>query len=272
MNPILWHYKNFNVQYYFLHYLNNREFAFFPSKDSKTPNFMAKRNMRVHNIQGFQFWLDRMRFFQSVNGNYNQVNFYYSLATFINGLPLTDPKNITLTVDKVEWNENAYKEISAYDMVIDIDSGNFKEFYYALSSAKSLKALFDIQNIPYHLRFSGMGFHFVIPSKYFKNCGHWHFNPHKKGNIYSYMNQIAEKLHDDVSELIDMSVYDSRRVLKLPYSLAIYESETFICQPVNDLIEFDINAMKLIAWDGKFKCDVLHNADGNLKYFERLIK
>lgn len=270
MNPVQWYYSNFNVQYYFLHYLNNREFAFFPAKTKYSDNRMTKRNLRVHNIQGFQFWLNRMHFFDSKNINYNCVNFYYSLATFKNGLPMTDPKNISLTVDKAEWNANAYKEIVAYDMVIDIDSGTHEEIDFAIDSAKMIKRLFDSYKIPYYLRFSGMGFHFVIPYRFFPLI--LSLNPHDKTNIYSYMSKIGDMMHDDLSELVDLGVYDSRRVLKIPYSLAIYENETYLCQPINDFKKFDINGMRLGAWDKNFKCDALHNPDGNLKYFKRLIK
>lgn len=265
MNQIKWYYSNFNVQYYFLHYLKNREFAFFPSKVENVNAMCRKRNLNIRNIQGFQFWVKRLRLLEENNW----VNFYYSLAQF-KDIPFTDPQSLKLEEDKNEWNKEAWENIIAYDMLIDIDAGINEEFSYALLSAELLKRLFDLNNLPFHLRFSGNGFHFIIPYKYFAHLN-LSFNPNDEKNIYRYMSKIGEYLHDNVSELIDLSVYDSRRVAKIPYSLSLYPDKTFICQPIHDLEKFDLKDMTLTK-GLNLRSDKIFNPEGNIKMFEDIAK
>ena len=155
-------------------------------------------------------------------------------------------------------------------MVIDIDSGDSEETDYAVYSVEILKKLFDCNNTPYHLRFSGRGFHFVIPYKYFEHLNK-SFNPHEDNNIYAYMSDIADILHDDLSEMIDTSVYDSRRVLKIPFSLSIYQNESFICSPIKDLPNFKLS--DYIFKNGmipELSADTIFNADGNINLFKNM--
>lgn len=267
MNPVKWYYSNFNVQYYFLHYLKNREMAFLTGKSRESRNCVPMRNMRVHNIQSLQFYFNFLRAFEE--GKF--YNLYYSLAEFKNGVPFRDLTGNNFEKDRLnKWNEEAYKDIIAYDMLIDIDSGSFEEFNFAMLSAELLKKFFDTNNVPYHLRFSGMGFHFIIPDKYFKYLN-LSYNPNEDKNIYRYMSDVATWLNKNISELIDLSVYDSRRVCKIPYSLSFYQDKTFICQPIHDLNSFDLKEMSLTK-GLNLRSDKLFNPEGNIKLFDDLIK
>lgn len=233
-----------------------------PSKTEHFDRRIATRNILVKNIQGIQFWLERLNAFKTPERMYNM---YYSMAKF-KTFPMRDPKTFELEIP--DWNEKAYRFIIGYDMLIDIDGGD-NDIDYAVDSAKRIKARLDGFNVPYHMRFSGRGFHFIIPSRFFvpellETDNVNNFNPHKDDNIYSLMRKIAEYLYDVDSEFIDRDVYDHRRVAKIPYSLAIYDDNVFICKPVKDLNDFKIESYLLQNnKDLKIEGDTLHNSDGN---------
>ena len=43
---------------------------------------------------------------------------------------------------------------------------------------------------------------------------------------------LGKVLHDEHSELVDWKIADSRRVIKLPYSLVFYEGVRYVCMPL----------------------------------------
>lgn len=261
MNNFKFYYGNYNFQHKIIKYLFNREFAVLPAKRDDADIECKKRNLRIHNTQSFQFWLERLKLFD----RNRFVNMYYSMAKYGNGVPRTNPH--TFECENKEWNAEHKENIASFDMPIDIDAGDFNDMEYAVLSADSLKIKFDEWKIPYYLRFSGMGFHFVIPYNYFpeKSC-----NPDDDDNVYELMMRIAQGLHDDFSEMIDKSIYDSRRLLKLPYSLSLYNENTYVCMPVSDLKSFNINdyLMEKYLSNSVFKEDVLHNLNGSIKILE----
>lgn len=263
------YYGNWKNQYKIIPYLKNREFIYLPSKTGKALGYMKRRNLRVHNIQGLQFWIKFYRLFQNQG---RMVNFYYSMAQFRNGLPFLYEKGDIDKEKSEEWNENCHKDIVSYDMLIDIDAGNFNEMDFAVETADILQHTFDMVSIPYRFRFSGMGFHFVIPYKYFPlNLS---LNPFDDDNIYKYMRSIAEILNKNTSEMIDFNIYDSRRIAKIPYSLSIYDEGAFVCCPLESVKNFNYEDYKLAKFiknniNGE---DILHNPDGNLEYFENATK
>src|SRR3990172_175247 len=143
MNKFQFYYRDYKVQYRMLKYSMNREIAFLASKMSDVSRKISTRNRRIHNIQGFQFWIDRLDMFNS-NRFYN---FYYSMASYKNGIPMSNPDNLKL--DDESWNEHQQNEICSYDFLIDIDAGDLDDMRYAVDSAKSIKKLFDELNVPY---------------------------------------------------------------------------------------------------------------------------
>ena len=257
MNNLKWYYSKYLLQYHFLKYLKNREFAVLPSKEANSDRKASKRNMRVHNIQSFQFWMARMDFFEK-NRN---VNLYYSCASYKDGVPFSDPANLSIMSD--EWKLDNYKYIDSYDFLLDIDS-DFSDFDFALETAKIIKLHFDLNDVPYMMRFSGRGFHFIIPYDYFRFLN-LHFNPFEDGNIYSLFQKISKRLHDDISEMIDYSIYDSRRIMKLPYSYALYDEGAFLCCPLDTLEGFTIANYKNIQIK-ELKNDCIFNSGGTVKW------
>lgn len=257
-------YGNWKTQYKFLPYLKDREFIFLPSKHHNANQKLKKRNMRVHNAQSFQFWLNNFRLFFDMT---RSVNFYYSMARFKDGIPPLYDKGLINEKKAEKWNKNAFNHICGYDMLIDIDAGNFSEMPFACDTARDLKIVFDKQDVPYHLRFSGMGFHFVIPYRFFPQ--NLSFDFEEEDNIYIYMKKIAERLYNDYSEMVDYTIYDSRRIAKLPYSLSIYDSGSFVCCPVDIMKNFDLQDYKLEKFNNDILIDdVLHNPNGSLNFFQ----
>lgn len=257
MNDYKWYYSNYDVQYFFLKYLYNREFCILPAKIQNANKF-CYRNLRVHNIQSFQFLMRRLGLFM---GN-SISNFYYSCARFRYGVPYQDLSS--LKRNNEEWNEAAQSSIIEYDMLIDIDAGNFSELKYAVKSAVSISGYFDRIRVPYYLRLSGCGFHFIIPYNCFSGLGLGLISGDK--SLYSLMFEIAQYLHDNFSEMIDVNIYDTRRVMKLPNSISIYDDKCVVCSPLRnwELHDFD---MEKYIYKGKkvaLRYEYLKNSDGNI--------
>jgi len=265
LDEIRFYYGNYRIQHLLIKYLKDRELALL---SPKAYNFnYAIRNLRVHNTQSMQFWLKYIRMFDSPSRAYN---LYYSMAKFEDGIPYRNVKDGNLKEDWAEWNKKAKESIIEYDMLIDIDAGDFSEMDAARMSAINIKQYLDFKDAPYYLRYSGMGFHFVIPYRFFPrlSCA-----PDMKNNIYRLMKKLAKYLYDHFSEMVDLTIYDSRRIAKLPYSLSLYDSGAYVCCPIHELKDFDFTKMKLgnFKYPDSFYADMLHNASGDLKgLFEKV--
>jgi hypothetical protein len=235
-----------------------REFAMLPSKVENIDRKIGMRNMSVHNVQGFQFWMQRLKAFTDMR----IYNMYYSMATF-SMLPKRNPNTFEIYFEN--WNEHAHEYITGYDMLIDIDAGSHKEhdMDYAHNSSVQVSKFLNSLNTPYHLRFSGRGFHFVIPYRFFPNT--YSLNPNHDGNLYQLMMKIAEYLFNYVSEQIDKDIYDVRRVAKIPMSLSIYDGNVYVCKPIKDIDNFQIETYLLQNNNPVIiEADTLHNADGSV--------
>lgn len=264
MNEYKYYYFNYSLQRYFLKYLFNREFIMLASKVKDIDRRISKRNLRAHNTQSFQFWLYRLRAFES-NRLYN---LYYSLASYKNGVPYHNAgSNGSLTFNDEKYNETAWKEFIGYDFLLDIDAGDWKDLDFAVETVENIKDFFDEMNFPYFLRFSGRGFHFITDYRFFSELN-LNFNPDSNNSIYDLYSKIAEKLYSKFSEMIDFNIYDSRRICKLPFSLSIYNEGAIQSIPVVKLesyknfyfnLETFIN-MRVVSYK-----EVMFNPDGNVK-------
>jgi len=208
----------------------NRETAFIYSKASKNPNAILQRNLKCHNVQSLKFFLDRFKVIE------RQVNMYYSLGKYRRGVPYRVPNNPEKDFEITDdWKKNHWREMISYDFFIDIDAKKDEEFKWSLMSAKIIKQEMDNKSYTYEMRFSGRGFHFVIPYDNFKSdLG---FEPFTN-NIYRWYYALAKHLQEEYSEMIDLRVYDARRVVKVPYSLSFYDDGVFVCRPVSSLEKF----------------------------------
>lgn len=242
-------YTDYAVQHKLIRYLYNRELCLISPKGWGS---FVVRNLRVHNTQSFQFYLNFLRMFRDPMHSYN---LYYSMAKFDKGIPFRNTKSGNLKEDFTQWNRDCKRLISSYDMLIDIDAGTFGDIGLALESAMLVRKRLLSDGIAFYQRFSGMGFHLVAPYRQF---GAGCLDPDGETNIYQAMKERAQNLHDTCSEMIDVNIYDCRRVAKLPYTVAIYGRQDMVCAPVNDLDSFDVGDYRLGTFK-KMEDDLLHN-------------
>lgn len=254
-------YKIPAVKFKIIKYTYNHETAMIK------PNFVQEdfktiRMLRIHNVQHLDLWLKFMHIWDSQK----IYNIYYSLAGYEKGIPYS-----TLYLserDFGDWKKNHWKEMVSYDFLLDIDGKNTSEIDFAYYSAKEIKKFFDKFGVPYNLRFSGMGFHFIIPYDYFEELG-LSFNPSDENRIYKFYNEIARKLNERFSVMIDTKIYDTRRVCKIPYSLALYNGRACLCRPFesdDDFNSFRLMSMLPLRYVNKVRqmTEKLFNENGNI--------
>lgn len=267
-------YKDLAVKYELIKFLKNRELA---TLSKHTPQ-RNTRMLKCHTRQHFEFIWDKI-----INVEYHKTfyNFYYSLAKYINGIP-NQPWRLK-DRDNSSWNRSYYKHIEEMDFVIDIDAS--KEIIdIAYEDAMSIHEFFNLHKVPHEIRFSGRGFHIIIPFKFFQHLNMSFYFMHKQGSYVDLYLVIAEYLEKNYSELVDLTIYDFRRVLKIPYSLAVYpgDQDSYICYPLDqeDLkIPFKIENFTLTEENFKdltkiikYRGTYLFNEDGNIEGLLRCIK
>jgi len=244
-------YSRQEVQYEIIKFTYNREFAvllpwFFHDNDGKFNDNI--RYLRCHNTEHFSYLLtEGIRMFEK-NFPYQ---LYYSLAKYRDGIP-----KFTMNLSKrntEDWKNNHYKDMVSYDFLIDIDAKSFDNIYMALETAKEIKKLFDSYSLIYELRFSGRGFHFIIRNDLACQNINYSMDINADNTIYLFYSQFAKFLNIIYSDMVDYRIYDSRRVVKCPYTLANYEDKITLCYP--------------FLSDDEFQCFNLDDAD--LKYFAR---
>jgi hypothetical protein len=272
-------YSRMDVLFSMLPYTKNKEFACLVPKGFANPQRSA-RNFRAHNTQSLTFILRKLLKYHEKRQFYN---LYISNAGFIDGFP-----PLTAALDKrsaflEQVRSELIGQISSYDLFIDIDTKHADEMPEAKESAITIKALFDKYRLKYSLRFSGRGFHFLVANSNFNGLG-LHYNPEVDGNIYTFYDNISKAMHEKYTEMIDLGLNDSRRLVKLPYSLACYGDGFYACLPLRqdkDLLNFDRmdynvnNFSLLLQHSEKFKPAPVHyfnqsytaDVPGFLNYF-----
>jgi hypothetical protein len=238
----LWYMRS-DVKFEIIKSTNRRETAFLIPSWVVSEEFKKTsiRMLKVHSVQHFDIIARTgLRLLQK-NRPYN---LYYSLARYTNGIP-----NQTFNLaerDNSEWTNGEHiKFMDAYDFLIDIDAGDIEDLDMAFESTKEIVDFFNKNNVPFELRFSGKGFHIIVPYIYFskekikKECyTPASFNPKEEINFYSVYRRIAKALSNRFTEMIDLGIYDSRRLCKIPFSLALYEKEIYVCYPFDNLGRF----------------------------------
>lgn len=219
------------VKFEIIKYTKNRETSLI-THDKK----ITLRMLKIHSVQHIDIHLKAINWFKL------KWNMYYSLGKYENGIP-----NQTLNFrerDNSDWKKNHFKSMIIYDFMVDIDASDHNEIMASRDSALTIVKRFDKFKIPYELRFSGCGFHIIIPYSYFKDKG-YSFDPSDKNSIYSAYSLMAKKLNVEYSEMVDVNLNDARRLCKIPYSLAIYEKIIYVCCPISldQLKDFDIKDM-----------------------------
>jgi len=267
------YYFRLDVQYEIVKQLKYRECALL--MPSWVTNWNSKkknvRNLRIHSPQYLQQAIKKLNFKNKKNHEY--YNMYSSVAIYSNGVPFT-----TLQLwerDCTKWNKNHFMEMSGYDFFLDIDAGSHDDILFAHKSCMMIIDFLIDVSCPFSVRFSGKGFHIVIPHKYFKIN---RFDPSKKNSIYKLFYRIAKYFYNNFSEMVDLKIYDSRRVFKLAYSLSHYENVSYVCWPFESMVELDMFKLNDYTLQAKQNRSirgrgiVVFNKNGNTAELLRKIK
>lgn len=154
------------------------------------------------------------RHFSRYSVDKNDVDIYYSLAK-LKKIPVMS-YNPQQRKEQMGELDSAYEEIYSFDYGWDFDNvdKSVKGFNKAKKEVIKVMTFFDSYNIPYNIRFSGSGFHLVVPEI---EGGFEHKNfPQMMGTLYN----VAEKVKNILElETLDLSVYDIRRIWRLPFTI-----------------------------------------------------
>lgn len=233
------------------------------------------RNWRVNTLRNFEYQIEcQIEYWYKRDGRPRYNNFYYSMGMYLNGVPMTSAHGEERQKFKESWASEHYKTMVSYDMLIDIDSDSFENLPIALLTAKNVKRLLDYCGVEYRQRFSGRGFHFVVPYSAFPSS--MSMNPNVEGNLYQYMTKILAYLNERVSVMIDWRIADARRICKVPYSIAVYPDDEVmtIAQPVRDLDSFSLNKVLVRSQESELNLRVkefIFNLNGKIDKLSNLV-
>jgi len=223
-----------------------REFAMLVPKFSAADR-LNRRNMRCHNTSHVGYFR-RMHYQESLN-LYSPLNWYYSLAIFKDGVPRNK------VINKAEWNKMANSQMVGYDFLLDIDAGSLKDVAQAYQDAKKILAFFLSFNLPVEVDFSGRGFHIKMAYDLFVYHG-FSLIQGEDNTIYDFYIKIAKLMTEKFSEMIDLGIYDFRRLCKVPGSLATYDNGVYVCYQFNsveEFMDFNIDNYKFENYWAKFR-------------------
>jgi hypothetical protein len=231
-----WWYHNFPIQYALIRNLVKREMAFIaPEWQPKVHTYDNIRMQKAHSVQFLQGVLDYAIFNHKPN---KLKNLYYSLAKFKDkGIPLRS--ELVDDNSKSDWKVNYWQSIDQYDFVIDIDAPNHPDIPEKVLIQSAFRSMQNISlyltglNCPHFVRFSGRGFHIFIPyKKIAEGMNTVIFDPDSEINIYKEYRHIASFISSKFSDYVDLNIYDGRRIIKLPYSIAHYKRFSRVCYPL----------------------------------------
>jgi len=217
MNYSEWYFDK-NIQNEIIKFMFNREFHWGYPKYMQKGQELSKL-YRCHRPADFEYLLVNKAKYPE-----KYWNLFTSVAKYLKGVPLRIRGRLT----DEGWYDHYFNFIESFDFFIDIDCKDISEIEWALLSAKKLKKHLDKLKVPYYLRFSGCGFHFLIPDP---KTGS--YDPKDSNSIYRQYALKAKELNEIISEFIDLKVYDSQRKIKLPYSLSLYDYGSYVCTPIN---------------------------------------
>lgn len=263
-NYFVW-YMRTDVHFEIIKFLQLREMMFYKKGAEYT-----FRYMRCHNVQTFALFLKNAGAFR------HTFNIYNSVATYRDGIDWFGYDLLRRDKDAIDsWRLESHKHMTGYDFFIDIDAPSFDEVDVAKASALIFWDLLTRFNVRFECRYSGMGFHFVIPSSVLPKKK---FSPYSEDvSIYQYLRAIARKLKENVSNYIDTSIYDERRVLKTPYTLAVYDEGEYVCLPMlmrDDVRLFDVEQAHIDNWrlrNVRGRGTVVFNRSGTSEDFLRFV-
>lgn len=189
------------------------------------------RNMRIRNPYHFEENKKRFGFDEYL------VNYYYSLAVMKKEMPLFNFDLEKRRVESQVFDELFAQYMDGYDFAIDIDSKELG-MDQATQDMQTIHRYFLKKEVPHQVRFSGSGFHIVVYSNCLFSRG-LKFDPLIAPTMCQYLSLwLKEKLG---CPTIDNSIYDQRRIFKLPYSLDIKTGNVCLPMREEEINLFDIN-------------------------------
>ncbi len=248
------YYKNKRILFAMQKYTYKREFSLIAPKHAEHKH--TTRFLKAHNTQSIKYLLDQFKVMEG-----KKYNLYTSLAKYKRGIP-----NQTMNFkkrDNTQWKREHWKHIEQYDLFLDVDSeGNLQE---AKKQANDLALFFNQTKTPFYLRFSGNGFHFIVPETEFPKV--LSYDAYGKKTIYHKYLEICNFLKDNVAPLLDNSIYDSQRQIKLPYSIAHYPNKEYVCVPLNNefVEDFDEEMATPLKVFESMPREVLFNPNGSVE-------
>jgi hypothetical protein len=224
------YYSNTFVLFEMVKALKHRELAMLNHRiDIERKNI---RYLLAFNIDYLKKHFKRFDFDKSL------TNLYMSVSLFNQNVPVFSYNLKERRKDEKyqEFNKNYKKYVKGYNLFIDIDSD--WDWKTALKETLQIKELFDEYKLPYFiLNSSFKGFHIHIPAEYMPEM--------EIDELLIKINEVVYNIKGiyDIKS-IDMSIFDLKRICKLPYS---YVQDGSICLPLSDkqLASFHPNLVKM---------------------------
>lgn len=250
-------YKRPDVQYEIVKFLKDRELAFL-SKD------MNVRALKAHAVK---FLDSHMRAFKFAS---NGCNMYYSLARY-NHIP-TMSYNLSKRIEQQqEFNKEVDQgmHITCVDLGFDLDTeirttnadGELEVHQYPHDRVKSdairLCGLLSEYGVGFTVRASPNGFHVIVPADNL---------PDEARLDMTLQKRFAESVADILKlDTLDTSIYQVRRVFKVPYSYDV--KSDLICTPLT------MDQLRRFSWervrmDSLKRLGVRDRGDPELSYTE----
>lgn len=191
--------------------MNKREVCFLEGKTEMPLLTKNASPVRCVKAYALDYLLKNFEAFDFINKPYN---IYCSVALFENFPVFSFAPNIRSGQQDAFFHGVGFDLcFKGYDFVLDLDSKTDLSIAYA--DAKKVKIVFDEFKLKYSVKFSGkQGFHFVIKDKdFFPDT----LTTKEKVSL-AEMVAKGLKIVENISS-IDLSIYQSTRILKCPYSL-----------------------------------------------------
>lgn len=256
-------YNNLAVIYEIMKIVKNREVVVINP-------FIKKEAIRMIKINNAQQFFEVAKW---INMDKRTWNFYYSLAEYENGIP-----DQTFNMEKrsnLKWNKNHHTHIKHFDFLIDFDCDSHQLTPLLKQDVLSVSKLFN--SIPHSIRYSGMGYHIVIQGEYLPKLS---YDPDVKNNYFDFLRECLMALKRQYSDFVDTGCHDSRRVMKIPYSLALFDDDNYVCYPFRTVKEVDLDPLNFSTRAVLNDCEPIKNRGvpllnnhekGSLEPFKQLL-
>jgi hypothetical protein len=186
----------------------------------------AVRNIKAHNLGYLQSNMNAFNFFNK------RYNLYISVAAY-NNLPLMSYDPMQRSDQRKAFNDNFQDYLIDYDFFMDFDAKDFDHIKDAQSDCIIIHNILKDNGIYHNIMFSGnKGFHLVVPGQY--------IDMKIDKRISCFKRLVARLCLIYNLKTPDKTVYDYRRIRKVPYSMDIKSGK--IVLPLDDAQLHGFNA------------------------------